>query len=220
VVPAPLSLVERLRKRIEEEEKTFCSEEEAIKMFEEIKKHVEAGTYPELLRSFFDIETVFYKDSFNSLPSELQIARWLEQNKGGGYFVELQYEQVRDDSFPYGLPIFGRGTRSVLTGFDTSVHQPPYRCTEIKAKPRHLNLPMWCCYIALVTSKTELRAFYAFVKYVDKNWKERRAVESVKWKTTGFPLKDTAKAASFVTDTLAEFAKTIEAELLERYKLS
>jgi hypothetical protein len=65
-----------------------------------------------------------------------------------------------------------------------------------------------------------MRAFSAFVKYIDKNWKERRAIETIRWRTTGFPLKDIAGAESFVTNTLAEFAKTVEADLLERYKLS
>jgi hypothetical protein len=81
-------------------------------------------------------------------------------------------------------------------------------------------MPMWSCFIAFVTSKTEMRAFFAYVKYIDNNWQERRSTGTVKWQTKGFPLKVPKEAKAFVDEVLAEFAQVVQDDLLERYKSS
>jgi hypothetical protein len=218
--PPALSLIDRLRQRIEEAERKHCTEEEANKVYEAIRQAIEAGSYPELLRSFFDIEVAFVKDSYDILPSAVQIAKWFEQEKGD-HFVELEYREVQDDTFMFPRGgIFGSGKRSVLSGFHSTVKDPPFRCVKITAKPKLLSLPMWSCYIAFTVSKTEMRTFYAFSRYKDKNWNERGELFSIQWKTTGFPLKEISKSKPFVDQVLAEFAKTVETDLMEKYKLA
>lgn len=179
---------------------------------------IESWNYPSLLSEFFKIGVTFLKDSY-SIPAPIQIAKRLEQNKND-YFIELKYERERYENPLIPRNLLGNGWHDVLKDFDTSVRQPPYRCVHVTATPKHLNLPQWVCYVALVNSRVEMRSFFAFAKFIEENWQERKRTGKIEWKTSSLRLKEKDKIEPFFREIVTEFVNIVEKDMLEKYGLT
>jgi hypothetical protein len=179
--PKPV-LAQLVKEKVVEESGRYCTEGEANAAYTDLRKLLEQASHPEMLSHFYTLTFTFLKDSYD-VPAPLQIAKWLAENKND-YFVELRYERERYESDIFPTRLFGGGWHDVLKGFDSSVRKPPFRCVHAVATPKYLNLPQWICYVALVTSRVEMRAFYTFAKFVDNNWQERKLGGKVQWKTS------------------------------------
>lgn len=217
-VGTDMSDEDEIERRLLEAAKDYHNEEQANAVYAAIQSEIEAWQLSQLCDRFYTVNATFLKDTY-SVPYAVEIAQWFEKNNGD-YFVDLEYVTRRkwadDPMFP-GMT-FGRTSYEIqeLKSFDTTVKMPPYRSVHVTATPRPKFPTLSQCihYVAFIASRSELRCFYATAEYVDENWKERRMVSGISWRSKGLSLSDKEQIKPFVETIMSDLTTALEAKLM------
>jgi hypothetical protein len=228
VVPLPI----RLRTAVEKEAGTYCTEVEASSRYQLILGTIIETPLTEPLGDLYEKKTAARKEYY--VPSAEKLGVWAKENQIV-YFVKPTYREEEYQSWeqaplrPSTWSITGlmdpgyrqvTRTRQVIDGVESTVNDFPYKSILIEFVPKHLNLPWWNIWFAVVNSKTQIRIFYAFSRLQELNWRDRISPEKVEWRTADAPMKDEASVRAVVADGLRQLMGQIIDQLAERFGLA
>jgi len=213
---------ESLKDIIERQAENYCTEEEATNVLEKVIQKVECHTYPVEFEELYEVQHSFDKHHSDSLPQESVIGKWLDEHSHN-YFAEVEDEEVEVPVSSY-LPFFERRFlrprfRRQVTGFELTANGP-YEIIQIQAKARFPNISWSACIIVALLSKMNIRLFYFYADYIEKNWKDRKLPRRVNWQTTELRLQDVEDICHIVENIQREFVEWCVNKLRKAFGLS
>lgn len=217
---------------IEADAKMYCTEDEMIEVFDELKVNFEKYNSDNTeLNNLYDIKVEF----LNELPYELDlsfIGKFIEvDNK---YFAETVYEpekytvvktvRKKDTrlwaSFPLGNMYEEKEVekvRDIVSSFKLT--QPvPYNVISISYIPKHLNLKSFCVYIFFVFSKKEIVFFKCQTTFKELNWKETSIEFDDSWESEIICAKKKKDVEEYIKNSIESSGKIILEDLIREFK--
>jgi hypothetical protein len=229
-----INLASSIEDLIKAEAKIFCSKEEAIVIINELPARIEKFCKDALLDSLYEyaVNTGLVSDK---LPKISTVGQWLKDNKHHyfarpAYSIET-YEEYDDELSAFGLLStwqLGKSRpdradrkkvtkhRKVVNGLELT-EEIPFNHLEVIANSKYPNIDSFALHIVFVLSKTELRFFSFYAKFIETGWDKRRLEGDVKWKTVAAKLKDNDDIQNKIQDILSEFKKTITDYIEEKF---
>ncbi len=218
-----LSLVDLVKKDAER----YCSEEEALKVLNNIKSFVENYQYSSELVDLYNISSKFESDYKSISEYDGSIGKWLKDNNNN-YFSKITYERELINAS--ASPIFqavasisslygDRNYKTVISGFELTV-DVPFKLINVEAHPQYLNLDLCDCKIAFVFSQVSIRFFCFYSNFKLENWKNYSHDFSSGWQTVEVEIKNLDKLNETIYNILNKFDSFVLDPLRAKYILA
>lgn len=168
-----------------------------------------------------ELATIYNKEversQINDLPKKTVIGGWLKDNLE--YFAEPKFERV---SYQEDVPLFDTFSmmssrmqmktvtkfRNEIKGYEVTATMP-FKCLSIDFVPNFPNLAQYVWILAFIVSKKDLKIFYTYSNYQEKDWTRKELNQSVNWAEKDFLLKDSEEILKFIRYEFNVFANIV-----------
>ncbi|WP_338661037.1 caspase family protein [Paraclostridium sordellii] len=219
---------------IEADAKMYCTEDEMIELFDELKVKFEKYKLDNIdLNKLYDVKVEF----LNELPYELNlsfIGEFIEADNK--YFAETVYksekyteiEMVRKKnagifaSFSLGNFYEEKEVekvRDIVSSFKLT--QPvPYNLISISYTPKYLNLKSFCVNIFFIFSKKDIVFFTCQNTFKELNWQETSVEFDDSWDVKIICAKKKKDVEEYIKNSIDSSGKIILEDLVREFKVS
>jgi len=207
--------------KIKLEAKEFSNEEDTKKLIDSIKDCIKRVTLKTDLKELYDITFLFEHNTLH-IPKGSLIGTWLKENSHQ-YFAKPYYKTItyREEIVPNSIsPIMNMMNphkivtkeKQELDGFQTTF-ELPHSYVVIKYVPKYPNIKQFAVFLTYLVSKKDIKLFYGFTDYKEKNWLNKSVNLNFKWSSTDFKLIDEKLILDFIKNLLMGIEENIKARL-------
>lgn len=207
--------------KIKLEAKQYSSQEETKNLIEKIKNIIEESSLKTNLNELYSIEFNFEHNTLH-LPKGISIGGWLEDNSHN-YFAKPYYKITnhKEEIAPsiYGSLMGRMGQNRFVTreqkdldGFQTT-SELPHSYALIKYLPKYPNIKQYGLFLTYLVSKKDIKIFYAFTDYKERNWTNKSVNLNFKWSSSDFKIIEENKILEFIKTLVKEIELNIKSRL-------
>lgn len=208
--------------KIKLEAKYFSNQEDTKKLIDRIKVTIEKISLKTDLKELYDIDFTF---EFNTLhiPNGISIGGWLAENDHN-YFAKPYYkvttykEEIAPNMHSSLLMSRMQQNRTVtrekkeLDGFQTTI-ELPHSYAIIKYTPKYPNIKQYVVFVTYLVSKKDMKIFYGFTDFKERNWTNKSANLNFNWSSSNFKLIDEEEILTFIKSLLEGIEMNIKSRL-------
>jgi len=208
--------------KIKLDAESFATQEEVNDLLNNIKEQISSFSLYTDLNEIYELQSSFEYDLFN-LPNAILIGRWVSENSHD-YFAEARFEtnsykEEVTDINPFTANIwdaFGKKhTKTVtkyrrdLEGFEIT-SDVPFKYFIINYSPKFPNLRQYAFLTTFLISKKNIKIFYGFTDYKEKDWDRNKINKNFKWTSAEFLIKEEKSIIEFMSNTIKGIEKNIK----------
>lgn len=195
---------------VKKESERFCSKQDILDIYNELLE-LDLSIDPEF-ESLYDIDFT-WAHSINDVPKKTAIGKWLKENQNN-YFASSAYEED-EPVFDEDGEFVGYETR--ISGFNIDFENLPFHYCYIKANAKFPILHDYGCCIVPVFSKTNIRFFYFFSNYYERDWDTKYLNNAFSWKTVDIDIKPFQNVKKLFQDIILNFELHILKAIKDKY---
>lgn len=223
---------------VKEDALRYCTEEEAQSYLAKFFSEFRTTPLSDQITDLYDLN---FEDvsEYSEIPSSAAIGRWLDSNEHD-FFAQPYKEQVPVRQRVHKDPIkrvFGYSSKLGKFGVDNdedyryviikedrikgfrSTIDIPVKLLKITIDTKFPNLKSASLFIVPVISKTEMRVFFSYNFYDQKDWNEKKIEGSVKWLTEIVDIKDKPAHTKLCAKIMSEFSTFVYTPIADKFKL-
>jgi hypothetical protein len=212
----------------------YCTEEEVLRILEEVQTFIENYQYSIDLKSLYNMDSKFEDDyePTSSTPQSIDsIGSWLRENNNS-YFAKVLYgirprygtdrdlldslEDAMETSHLEQKMLEAGIYEKFISGFELNV-DVPYKLIDISTHPKYPNIDYYRCMIVFVFSQVSIRFFYFYSTYKLKTWNVYYYEAGSDWQTLDVKLKETRGIEVVISTLLDKFDSFIIESIKSRY---
>ena len=237
-IDIPNNLISLIKSKSEEE---YCTKEEAFSNINILKDKLMTARWGKPIGEIFNIELIEYQ---YTIPNVIKIARWVQEHKSDGFFIEPRYaeetyfeeEYIEVPKNPKNRTSLFMQTalshlyrekdyklekiekiRQVLSGIEYKA-ETPFEALHIKYMPKENSIDNYSLMIVIIFSRKDLVIFSSIEDLGYKNWDIASEMECKNWKINKLKLKDKNNISIFIDELVEESSKFILEDIENKLK--
>ena len=215
----------------------YCTEEEALSYLKSFFEGFKVLTLNDRVAGLYDVS---FEDvsEYSEIPTPTAIGKWLDSNDHD-FFARSYKEEVKIRSKVHkdpmkqlvlgasALPRFGINdedykyvvkTENRIKGFRSTIDLP-VKLLKVNVDAKFPNIDSASIFMVPIISKTEMRFFYSFNFYEQKDWNEKNIDGSVKWLTEIVDIKDKVSHNNICFKIMNNFSEFVYEPIAEKFNL-
>jgi hypothetical protein len=222
---------------VKEDANRYCTEEEALSYLENFFEGFKVLTLNGRVAGLYDVS---FEDvsEYSEIPTPTAIGKWLDSNDHD-FFARSYKEEVKVRSRVHKDPmqrLLGRSslasfgaddddnykyivkTENRIKGFRSTIDLP-VKLLKVNVDAKFPNIDSASIFIVPIISKTEMRIFFSFNFYEQKDWNEKNIEGTVKWLTEIVDIKDKVSHNNICSKIMNSFSDFVYEPIAEKFKL-
>jgi hypothetical protein len=223
---------------VREDANRYCTEKEALSY---LSGFLSGFKEVQLDKKIVELYEISYEDvsDYSEIPASSLIGKWLDSNDHD-FFAESYKEEVKvrqrvhkdpmqnllrlstyrslgldnPENYKYVEKIEFR-----IKGFKSTVDLP-VKLLRVLIETKFPNVDSASVFIVPVISKTEMRVFFSFNFYEQKDWTDKKSVGPVKWLTEKVDIKDTTSHLKLCSEIMEKFSTFVYTPIAEKFNLT
>ncbi|RJF36910.1 caspase family protein [Pseudoalteromonas gelatinilytica] len=224
---------------VREDSERYCTEEEAIALLSKFLDGFKDIPLEAELRDLYEVH-VEEINEYSEIPSSFAIGKWLDTNEHD-FFAQAYKEEVKVKTKVYKNLLKNIWERSTfdnlgidddddndykyvtkvelrIRGFRSTI-DIPVKLLKITSNSKFPNIKSASAFIVPIISKTEMRVFFSYCFYDQKDWNEKKIDGSVKWLTKIIDIKNERSHSDIRQEIMGDFSTFIYTPIAEKFNL-
>lgn len=222
---------------VREDAERYCTEEEALAYLTKFLNGFKDIPLEAQVRDLYEVN-IEEVSEYSEIPSSSAIGKWLDSNEHD-FFAQPYTEEVNvrtrvhkdpmkrllagaslvrlgiddDEDYKYVFK-----TERRIRGFRSTI-DIPVKLLKITSDSKFPNIKSASAFIVPVISKTEMRVFFSYCFYDQKDWSEKKIDGSVKWLTKICDIKNEKIQSDIRKEIMDDFSSFIYTPIAEKFNL-
>ncbi|WP_459481921.1 caspase family protein [Clostridium saccharoperbutylacetonicum] len=188
---------------LKENAKKYCNNfDEFIESFQLIEEEFKKFELDDKLKGIYEIEITAYSRKYSSLPSIEKVAQSISDNSNE-LFVKVDYKKEKIEKL-FKMPFENDEYRNIPISYEITVENLNYNCINIEVISSLPNVKKVKCILIFAFSRKDIRLYYFYELYNEKDWNNYYIKNNVKWNSVECEIKNKDMLISSINDIKSE----------------